>query len=208
MIRSARIGLKAIVWALCLLPLGLLAWRAQSDGLGANPIGTLTNWLGQWALRLLLASLALTPIRILTGQAWPIAFRRLVGLFAFAYAGLHFAVWVVVDHFFDWGQMLQDVSRRRYITVGLLALLGLLPLAATSTARMVRRLGGIRWRRLHRLVYGVGVLATLHFLWLAKPGRQEPYVYAGILTLLLLVRVWDWGRRCGRPARGGAAAPE
>jgi sulfoxide reductase heme-binding subunit YedZ len=195
MTRTVRIRLKVIVWILCLLPLGGLGLRALHDGLGANPISFLTNWLGHWAFRLLLATLALTPIRILTGWAWPNLLRRLLGLFAFAYAGLHFAVWAAVDHFFTWDQMLVDLVKRRYITAGLTALVCLLPLAATSTAGMVRRLGGIRWRRLHRLVYGVGVLAALHFLWLAKPGRQEPFVYAGILLLLLGVRLWDWGRR-------------
>lgn len=203
MSRSARIWLKTVVWILGLSPLILLAHRALEDGLGANPISFATNWLGQWAFRLLLASLALTPIRILTGLAWPLLLRRLLGLFAFAYTALHFLVWVGVDHFFTWDQMLADLVKRRYITAGLFGLLCLAPLAATSTAGMVRRLGGIRWRRLHRLVYCAGVLAALHFLWLAKPGRQEPYVYAGLLALLLSVRLWAWVRR---PRRGEGPA--
>jgi methionine sulfoxide reductase heme-binding subunit len=198
--RRVRILLKTVVWILCLLPLLLLAWRGFGDALGANPISFITNWLGQWSFRLLLAALALTPLRLLSGWGWPLALRRLLGLFAFAYVCLHFTVWAVVDHFFTWDQMLADLVKRRYITVGMLALLLLAPLAATSTVGMIRRLGGIRWRRLHRLVYLVGVLAALHFLWLAKAGRWDAYLYAGTLLLLLAVRVWGWARRAA--ARG------
>jgi sulfoxide reductase heme-binding subunit YedZ len=150
--RTGRIGLKAGTWGVCLLPLLVLTFRALTDDLGANPISFVTNWLGQWSFRLLLASLALTPLRILTGFAWPLTFRRLLGLFAFFYICLHFSVWVVVDHFFEWDEMLADIVKRRYITVGMAGLALMAPLAATSTAGMVRRLGGTRWRRLHRLV--------------------------------------------------------
>lgn len=193
--RNARIAVKAGVWALCLLPLLVLLYRAFTDGLGANPISYVTNWLGQWTFRLLLVSLALTPLRIVTGLAWPVLLRRLVGLFTFFYASLHFSVWILLDHFFNWDQMLGDLVKRRYITVGMLALLCLIPLAITSTNGMVKRLGGNTWRRLHRLIYLIGILAALHFLWLAKGFRPDAFLYAGLLMLLLGVRLFDAIRR-------------
>lgn len=201
MSRRARILLKSAVWILCLIPLGILAYRAALNDLGANPISFVTNWLGQWTFRLLLITLALTPMRILFGISWQISLRRLVGLFAFAYACLHFSIWILVDHFFNWDQMIADVLKRRYITVGMLALTLLVPLAVTSTNGMVKRLGGAAWRRLHKLVYVVGVLAALHFLWLAKKGRMDQYAYAAILSLLLGIRIWDAVRRAWRKRR-------
>ena len=188
-------ALKTVAWVLCLLPLLVLLYRAFIGGLGANPISYVTNWLGQWTFRLLLVSLALTPLRIVTGLAWPVLLRRLLGLFTFFYASLHFSVWILLDHFFNWDQMLADVVKRRYITVGMLALSFLIPLAVTSTNGMVKRLGGTAWRRLHRVIYLVGVLAALHFLWLAKGFRLDAALYAGILTLLLGVRLFDAVRR-------------
>jgi sulfoxide reductase heme-binding subunit YedZ len=200
--RRSRIVLKLGVWAICLAPLASLAWWAWTDNLGANPISFLTNTLGDWAFRLLLASLAMTPLRILLGVSWPITLRRLLGLFAFAYAVLHFGVWLVLDQFFDWPAMVADIVKRPYITVGMTALLLLIPLAATSTTGMIKRLGGRAWNRLHGLVYAIGVLAALHFFWLAKKARTEPYWYALVLAVLLAVRLWDWGRR--RLARAAA----
>lgn len=191
----ARVALKGTVWAACLAPLAVLAARFHAGDLGANPIDFVTDWLGIWALRLLLASLALTPLRILLGLSWPVTLRRLLGLFACAYVALHLTTWVVLDHFFDWPVMVADVVKRPYITAGMAAFLLMLPLAATSTAGMVKRLGGRAWRRLHRLVYAAAVLAALHFIWLAKVGRWEPYVYAAILGVLLGVRVVDAARR-------------
>ena len=129
MTRPARIGLKVAVWGICLAPLTLLAYRAWTDDLGANPISFITNTLGDWTLRILLASLAMTPLRILFGLSWPITLRRLLGLFAFAYVCLHFAVWSVLDFFFDWPRMWADIVKRPYITMGMLALLSLIPLA-------------------------------------------------------------------------------
>jgi len=150
--------------------------------------------------------LALTPLRIVTGLAWPVLLRRLVGLFTFFYASLHFLVWILIDHFFSWDQMLADLVKRRYITVGMLALSLLVPLAITSTNGMVKRLGGTAWRRLHRLVYLIGILAVLHFLWLAKGFRADAVLYAGILALLLGVRLFDaLRRRIARPARPAPA---
>ncbi|MFB3817473.1 MAG: sulfite oxidase heme-binding subunit YedZ [Candidatus Methylomirabilales bacterium] len=195
MTRRTRIVAKSIVWILCLLPLAVLVGKVVTDDLGANPISFVTNWLGQWTFRLLLVALALTPVRLVVGVAWPTAFRRLLGLLAFFYACLHFGVWILLDHFFNWDQMAADLVKRRYITVGMLALAAMLPLALTSTKAMIKRLGGTAWRRLHRLVYVAGVLAALHFLWLAKVGRNDQYLYAAILALLLGIRAADWARR-------------
>lgn len=195
MSRAARIALKVAVWSGGLAPLAALLWWVVRDDLTANPISFVTNHLGDWTFRILLASLAMTPLRILTGWGWPALLRRLLGLFAFAYGGLHFSVWILLDHFFNWGQMLEDIVKRPYITVGMTALLLMLPLAVTSTAGMVRRLGARNWKRLHRLVYALGICAALHFLWLAKVGRREQYVYASLVALLLAIRLVAWARR-------------
>lgn len=201
MSRQGRIILKAAVWSVCLFPLGLLLYQFQTDNLGVNPIDYVTRTLGDWTLRILLASLALTPVRLLCGISWQMSLRRLLGLFAFFYASVHFSVWIVLDHFFDWEQMGADVVKRPYITVGVLALILLVPLAATSTTRMVKRLGGHNWRRLHKLVYLIGVLAVLHYLWLAKKGVNDPFLYAGVLGVLLGIRLMDWGRRVAKRGR-------
>jgi sulfoxide reductase heme-binding subunit YedZ len=207
MTRRGRILLKAGVWAACLAPLAALGHRLATDPLVADPIDLATDTLGRWTLRLLLASLAMTPLRILAGWSWPVTLRRLLGLFAAFYAGLHFSVWVVVDHFFDWPTLWADIQERPFVTAGMSALLLLLPLAATSTAGMVRRLGGRAWRRLHRLVYAAAVLAVLHFLWLAKVGVLDPYRYAAVLAFLLGVRAWDAGRRAWRLRAAGPGPP-
>ncbi|PYM03517.1 MAG: sulfoxide reductase heme-binding subunit YedZ [Candidatus Rokuibacteriota bacterium] len=178
MTRKTRRALKVLVWGICLSPLGMLVYQFWTDDLGANPISYVTNVLGDTTLRVLLASLAMTPLRLMLGISWQMSFRRLLGLFAFFYAVLHFTVWIAVDHFFAWPALLADIRKRPYITVGFTALVLLMPLAATSTTRMVKRLGGRNWQRLHRLVYVIGILAILHFLWLAKKGRQEPFYYA------------------------------
>jgi sulfoxide reductase heme-binding subunit YedZ len=195
------------VWIVCLSPLARLAFRAWTDDLTANPISFITNTLGDWTFRFLLASLALTPLRIVTGMAWQMPLRRLLGLFAFAYAATHFSVWIVLDHFFNWSQMGADIVKRPYITVGMLALTGLIPLAATSTTGMIRRLGSRNWKRLHRVVYVVALCAALHFLWLAKVGRRDQYVYAALVALLLGVRLWDAARKALQRRRAGALRP-
>jgi sulfoxide reductase heme-binding subunit YedZ len=196
--RRGRVALKAAVWAACLAPLAALLWRAVGDDLSANPISFVTNWLGDWTLRLLLASLAVTPLRIVFGWSWPVSLRRLLGLFAFFYAALHFSVWLVLDHFFAWAQMGADIVKRPYITIGMTALVLMIPLAATSTAGAIRRLGGRRWQWLHRLIYVIGLCAVLHYLWLAKKANPDPYYYAAAFALLMAIRVWDWVRRALR----------
>lgn len=183
------------MWVACLTPLTDLVYRLWTDQLGANPISFVTNTLGDTTLRILLATLALTPLRIVSGVSWPITLRRVLGLFAFFYACLHFSIWIVVDHFFDWHEMGTDILKRPYITVGMAALTLLIPLACTSTTAMVKRLGGAGWRRLHRIVYGAAALGVLHFLWLAKVGRREQYLYATVLAVLLGVRVAEGVRR-------------
>ena len=191
MTRRGRIFLKVSVWIVCLSPLALLALRTWRDDLTANPI----------------SFLALTPLRIVTGMTWQRSLRRLLGLFACAYAAMHFSVWIVLDHFFNWSQMGADIVKRPYITVGMLAFTSLIPLAATSTTGMIRRLGARNWKRLHRLVYFTAVCAALHFLWLAKVGRTDQYVYAALVALLLGVRLWDVVRRAVRRRREGALHP-
>jgi zinc protease len=196
--RRVRVALKVCVWAGCLVPVATLAYGWWTDDLTANPISYITNELGQTTLRLLLLSLALTPLRILFGWGWQMSLRRLLGLFAFFYVCLHLSVWVVLDHFFDWREMGGDIAKRPYITVGMLGFTLLLPLAATSTTGTIKRLGAARWRRLHRLVYAAAVAGCLHFVWLAKKVRPEPWVYAGILAVLLGVRAWEAARRFAR----------
>jgi sulfoxide reductase heme-binding subunit YedZ len=203
--RDARIlGVaRPLLFAACLAPLAALVWAGFRGDLGANPVETITHETGQWALRLLLATLAVTPLRRLTGWNPLLRVRRMLGLFAFFYAVLHLATYLWLDQFFDWGAVLADVLDRPYITIGFAAFLLLVPLAATSTDAMVRRLGGRRWQRLHRLVYPAAGLAVLHFLWLVKADLREPLIYAGLLALLLAARLPGWlrGRR-HQPARG------
>jgi sulfoxide reductase heme-binding subunit YedZ len=187
--RRSRILLKAAVWSGCVTPVAALLYWFATDDLTANPISFITTTLGDWTLRILLASLAMTPLRILFGLAWPVALRRLLGLFAFFYVCLHFSVWIVLDFFFDWPRMGADILERPYITLGMLGLLSLLPLALTSTRGWIKRLGARRWTRLHRLAYLAGALGCAHFLWLAKVGRVEQYWYGATLLLLLGVRL-------------------
>ena len=201
----SRVALKTAVWVVALVPLARLLHGFWTDDLTVNPIEHVTRTLGETALQLLLASLALTPLRIVFGVGWPVTVRRLLGLFAFCYIGLHFGVWIVLDHFFDWRTMLDDVVKRPWITVGVTALALLVPLAATSTTGMIKRLGGVTWRRLHRLVYAAAVLGVLHYIWLAKKVLIEPWVYAAVLAALLGIRGWDAGRRLLRRRRPAIA---
>jgi len=193
--RRGRVVLKVVIWAACLAPLAWLGHRAWDGDLTANPISFITNWLGDWTLRILLTSLSMTPLRVLFRWSWPITLRRLLGLFAFLYVTLHFSTWLVLDHFFAWREMWADIVKRPYITVGMAALVLMIPLAATSTAWAIRRLGGANWQRLHRLAYVIGICAVLHYLWLAKKANPDPYYYAAWLLVLLAIRAGDWVRR-------------
>jgi sulfoxide reductase heme-binding subunit YedZ len=190
---------KPLLFALCLLPLALLIWDAAHDELGTDPVAQLEHRTGLWALRLLLATLAITPLRRLSGRAEPVRYRRMLGLFAFFYACVHLTVYLVVDLGGYWSQLLTEIVKRPYMTVGFSAWLLLLPLAATSTRAMMRRLGR-HWQRLHRLVYPAALLALLHFLWLVKADHREPLFYLAVLAALMLLRM----RRAGTRARARA----
>ncbi|RKT46465.1 sulfoxide reductase heme-binding subunit YedZ [Thiocapsa rosea] len=179
---------KPLVFLLCLVPFGVLIARGASGALGPNPVEAITHFTGDWALRLLLVTLAVTPLRRLTGQAWLVRFRRMLGLFAFFYAVLHFATYLWLDRSFDLETIAEDVLKRPYITVGFAAFVLLVPLAITSTQGWIRRLGR-RWKTLHRAVYAIGVLGVLHYLWLVKADLLEPAIYGVILAVLLGMRV-------------------
>jgi sulfoxide reductase heme-binding subunit YedZ len=180
--------LRLAMHLLAALPLAWLAAAAVLDRLGADPVAALTHETGQWALRLLLISLAMTPLRRLTRWAGWIRYRRMTGLWAFAYASLHLSVYVFLDLGDYWRQVVEDVLKRPYITLGASAWLLLLPLAATST-RWAMRLLGRRWLALHRLVYLAAILAVVHFIWLVKADLSEPLIYAAVLTGLFAIRL-------------------
>lgn len=182
-----RRGLKPLVFMLCLAPALWLSWQAFQGGLGSNPVERLTHFTGDWALRMLLVTLAVTPVRRLTRWHEVIAFRRMLGLFAFFYALLHFSVYMVFDHFFDFGAILRDVIKHPYIMLGMLAFVLMIPLAITSTQYMMRRMGR-RWRQLHRLIYLIAFLGVLHYLWLVKADISQPLIYGLILVVLLMLR--------------------
>jgi sulfoxide reductase heme-binding subunit YedZ len=193
-----------------LVPLISIALRARNGELNADPIAQVENELGLTALIFLVASLACTPARRLWGWTWPTRIRRELGLFAFFYAMLHFLTYLVLDQGYDWQTILDDITKRPFITVGFLALVLLTPLALTSTTASIRRLGFRRWQRLHQLAYLAGVLAVVHFIWRVKIDLSQPFIYAAILGTLLLVRlmVWRSGQGTSAPAspRGGGSA--
>lgn len=180
--------LKPIAFLICLIPSGQLLYWAYMDDLGVNPIDTITRFTGSWALFILLASLSVTPLRRITGWNDLIKFRRMLGLFAFFYAALHFATYMVLDLYFDFSAIGKDILKRPYITVGFTALVLMIPLALTSTTGMIRRLGK-RWQQLHRLVYLIAILGVLHFYWLVKSDIRRPAQYGAVLLILLGCRL-------------------
>ena len=180
--------LKPVLFVAFLLPLGWLAWRGLQGGLGANPVETIIHETGIWTLRLLLLTLLVTPLRRITGWNELVRLRRLVGLFSFFYATLHLAAYVWLDQGLVLKWMVEDIIERPYITLGFGVYLMLLPLAATSSKAMMRRLGR-RWKQLHRLVYLCAFGGVLHFLWQIKADAREPLVYLLILCLLMLARL-------------------
>jgi sulfoxide reductase heme-binding subunit YedZ len=196
--------LKIAVFAACSLPAAWLAWAALAHGfaynpvLGANPIEAITRTLGDWALRFLLITLAITPLTRITKRAEFMRVRRMVGLFAFAYAVLHVLSYVGLDQFFAFDVIWKDIVKRRYITVGMITIVLLSPLAVTSTAGWIKRLGAKRWKRLHWLVYPAGIGAVLHYFWMVKADTREPLIYAAVLTVLL---GWRVAKRTARRAR-------
>ena len=179
-----------------LVPLISIGLRGSQHALGANPIAEVENELGLTAFIFLIAALACTPAKHLLGWTWPMRVRRELGLFAFFYASLHFAAYLVLDQFFDLGAIVEDIAKRPFITVGFVALVLLVPLAITSKNVWVRRLGYRRWQRLHQLVYLAGLLAAIHFIWRVKIDVSQPLTYALIVVALLAVRVvWWLGKR-------------
>ena len=189
LLRPGFAWLKAAVFLAALVPLGMIAADASSGDLGANPVETILHHFGDWALRLMLVTLAVTPVRRLTGWNQAVRLRRMLGLFAFFYAVLHLATYVVLDRSLLLEEVIEDLTDRPYIMVGFTAFILLVPLAATSTNAMVRRLGGRRWRRLHRIVYIAAAGGVIHFWWLVKADVREPLVYAAVLALLLVLRL-------------------
>lgn len=182
--------LKSLLFALCLVPLGWYAWGAWHDTLGANPIEAVTRGLGTWTLNFLLITLAVTPLRKLSGWHALARLRRMLGLFSFFYASLHLTSYLWFDQFFDWMEIAADILKRPFITIGMAAFVLLVPLAATSNNFAIRRLGGRRWQELHRTVYVIGILAVLHYSWLVKADQSQPLLYGGILAALLGCRVY------------------
>jgi sulfoxide reductase heme-binding subunit YedZ len=182
-------ALPAAVFVLCLVPFARIAVDALSGGLGANPIEEVTRRTGWWTLAFLILTLAVTPARRLSGWGSLIKLRRMLGLYAFFYASLHFAIYIGIDQFFAFDYILEDIVDRPYITVGFTALVILVPLALTSTKKMVRRLGGKRWNRLHKLVYVAAALGVLHFLWLVKADIRRPALFGMTLVALLGYRL-------------------
>jgi len=178
-----------VLWLLVVAPALVLVAQLLLDQLGAEPIEALEHASGEWALRLLAASLAVTPLMRVTGWGWLVGQRRFLGLATFFWALGHLSVYIVLDQFFDWSAIGQDILKRLYITVGMLAFVLMIPLALTSTKAAIRRLGGKRWNRLHRLVYVTAVAGCVHFLWAVKKDREEPILYAAVFVVLFVLRV-------------------
>jgi sulfoxide reductase heme-binding subunit YedZ len=202
------VALKVIAHLACFTPLARLGYLAYTDDLGANPIEVITRSTGFWTLVYLLVTLGITPLRQLTNWPWLIRFRRLVGLYAFFYACLHFTTYLWLDQFFDWASIAKDIVKRPFITVGFAAFVLLVPLALTSNKLALRLLTGRRWQRLHRLIYLSAICGVAHFWWLVKADISEPLLFGSILTALLgyrlLARLWAW--RLSRLAVKGAKA--
>jgi methionine sulfoxide reductase heme-binding subunit len=210
--------IKVVVFTLCLIPLCVLLWKffgphpfdmsGWGSGLGANPIEALEHGFGDWTLRFLLVTLSITPLRKLLRMPSLIKFRRMFGLFAFFYGCAHFTVYLWLDKFFNLHEILVDVAKRKYITVGFTAFVLLIPLALTSTAGWIRRLGGKRWQALHRLIYAAAIAGVIHYIWLVKADIRKPLEYGAVLAVLLGYRivVW-WVARLKRRSAVGSTQP-
>jgi sulfoxide reductase heme-binding subunit YedZ len=183
--------LKPGVFVGAVAPIPVMIWRGTHGQLGADIVATVLNQLGYLALTFLTASLLCTPLKILTGWSWGIRLRRMLGLLAFLYASLHFLTYFVVDQSLNLQSVIEDITKRRFILVGFLALVILIPLAVTSTNNMVRRIGFVRWKRLHRLAYVAGCLGAIHFIWRVKADLREPLIFAGIIAIALALRAVD-----------------
>ena len=188
----ARKWIKVILFAACLLPLAVLVWRGFHNNLSANAVQFVEHWTGDWTIRFLIITLAVTPLRKLLRLPNLIRFRRMFGLFAFFYVCLHFTTWLWLDRYFNWSEMLKDVAKRPFITVGFTGFVLMIPLAVTSTAGWIRRLGGKRWQMLHRAIYLSAIAGVIHYYWLVKSDVRKPLQYAAIVAVLLAWRVGSW----------------
>jgi sulfoxide reductase heme-binding subunit YedZ len=181
--------IKAAVLVACLIPLGHLVWHGFRNRLGANPVEFITHSTGWWALAFILITLCVTPLRKIAGLPWLLRLRRMLGLFAFFYASLHFVTYIWLDQFFVWKDIVKDIGKRPFIMLGFAAFMLLIPLAITSTNKMVKRLGARRWQWLHRLIYVLAIVAVAHFWWLVKKDTTEPFIFAVLLATLLIIRL-------------------
>lgn len=181
--------IKSSVFLACLMPIIFLTWNGLTGNLSANPISDITNETGVWTIRFIVATLAITPLRKITGVHILVSFRRMIGLFAFLYGSLHFTTYLWLDQFFDWGSILNDIPKRPFILIGLASFVLMIPLAVTSTKKMIRRLGGKRWDILHRLIYITAVGACIHYIWLVKVLTYRQIIYATLVGALLLFRL-------------------
>jgi sulfoxide reductase heme-binding subunit YedZ len=195
---------KSAVFVAALLPLAWIAWKFAHDKLGANPIRELEIETGLWTLRLLAVTLSITPIRKAFGWNFLVKYRRMLGLFTFSYATIHLLMWAGVDWFFAWGDMGHEIAKHRYILVGMLTWLIMVPLAITSTKGWVRRLGK-RWTALHRLIYAAAITGTIHYLWAVKKDTFFPVVYLAVFALLLGYRVIAARQRAAVRGRGAGS---
>ncbi len=201
--------MKVVVFALCLVPLAVLVWKGFQNELGANPVQFVEHWTGDWTIRFLIITLCVTPFRKLLHVPQLIRFRRMLGLFAFFYACLHFSTWIGIDRFFNLSDMWADVLKRRFITVGFAGFVLLIPLAITSTKGWIRRLGGKRWQLLHRAIYLSAIAGVIHYYWLVKSDERKPLQYAAIVGALLAWRVGAWLYKRGqKPATDNRAPKE
>lgn len=199
---SAVRMVKVVVWMLALLPFVRLLYLGAMAQFGANPLEFVTRSTGTWTLVLLCVTLAVTPLRRMTGWHWLLRLRRMLGLFTFFYVVQHFLLWLAVDRGFDVAYMIKDIGKRPFITMGFAAFVLMIPLAATSANTMVRWLGGRRWQAMHRVIYAIAVLAILHYWW-HKAGKhdfREVSIYAAVVFSLLAMRVWWWLRKPRAPA--------
>jgi len=203
----SRKWIKIPVFFLCLVPVLLLGWKAFHQDLGANPIEFITHATGDWTLRFLAITLAISPLRRLLGMPELIRFRRMLGLFAFFYGCLHFMTYLWLDKFFDFHEIAKDVWKRPFITAGFLGFISMAPLALTSTAGWIRRLGGRRWQMLHRLVYVSACAGVVHYYWLVKSDVRKPLLYGSIVLVLFAERAVRWSRRIRLPRASLVSRP-
>ena len=185
---------KTLLFLTCLVPFAHLGWRAWNADLTPNPIEYITHFTGDWTIRLIVATLAVTPLRKLLRVPALIRYRRMIGLFAFFYGALHFLTWLCIDKFFHWPEIVKDLSKRPFIIAGFTAFACMAPLALTSTAGWIRRLGGKRWQLLHRLIYVTAIAAVTHYYWLVKSDIRLPLLYGALVALELGYRMVVWAR--------------